>query len=86
MRRATGVLEGWLTKQGELYPNTDGPWLVGNKLSYADVSFFSWQTLGPMLMGDKFDVDEFPAVKAWMERMKARPAIAAAMARGEELK
>lgn len=70
------VLEGWLAKQKEQFPDTDGPWLVGNKLSYADIAFISWQNIIQLvIVKDQFDIDEYPLVKEWVAKMTARPAV-----------
>ena len=44
-KRVTGVLDKWLAKQKESHQESlgDGPWLVENRLSYADVAFIPWQ-------------------------------------------
>ncbi|MBE3049057.1 glutathione S-transferase, partial [Candidatus Bathyarchaeota archaeon] len=64
MRRVTGVLERAL----------DGrDWLVGDKYTYADLSFHPWQRVIPRVHDEDF-YDKFPRVKAWMDRMDARPA------------
>ncbi|KAK7190046.1 hypothetical protein DPSP01_006343 [Paraphaeosphaeria sporulosa] len=81
VKRVTGVLEGHLKKQAELFPGGDGPWLVGGKFSYADLAWVPWQ-VEMMLIAEKadlivvgFDVEEFAVVKAWIERMRCREAI-----------
>ncbi|KAK0712772.1 putative glutathione S-transferase 1 [Lasiosphaeria miniovina] len=79
MRRVTGVLETWLTKQKAENEGKggDGPWLVGNRASYADIAFVSWQLIGPgTVEGQGFDADEFPVVKDWLARLTARPGVA----------
>ena len=45
VNRVTGLLEGRLAQQKQKYgTNTgDGQWLVGNKYSFADIVFLSWQ-------------------------------------------
>lgn len=67
IRRVFGVLESALT---------DRQWLVGDKMTFADMSFVTWNSLAPDTMGtpDKNLFDEFPNVKAWHERMTERPA------------
>jgi glutathione S-transferase len=75
INRVTGVLEGWLEKQ-EVTGSNDGPWLVGSKFSYADLAFFPWQHLaGKLLDKEVYNVENYPHVKAWMERMIARPSV-----------
>ncbi|PYH94375.1 glutathione S-transferase Ure2-like protein [Aspergillus ellipticus CBS 707.79] len=67
IRRVSGVLEGWLATR---------EWLVGEKLSYADLAFVPWQNgARSMLKDEGFDEDEFPLVKAWLERMNSRPVV-----------
>ena len=73
MNRITGVLEGYLAQQKEMYPATDGPWLVGNKVSYADLSFIPWQEIIKVLFDkDEYDEDNFPHVKEWLGKMTSR--------------
>ena len=66
-----GVLNSYLKAHGKQY-------LVGDKCTYADLAFVCWNvsidwslTNGPI----KWDIDAFPEFKAWMERLKARPAV-----------
>ncbi|KAI4594338.1 glutathione S- transferase, nitrogen catabolite repression regulator [Pestalotiopsis sp. 9143b] len=63
--RQLGVLDGVL--EGK-------QWLVGDKMTYADLSFVPWNDIFhqcvPMYVEDRFK--EFPNVKAWHERMIAR--------------
>lgn len=54
----------------------DGPWLVGNKLSYADIVFVPWQrTVGSVLGKDEYDEDDFPHVKEWLGKMTSRDSV-----------
>lgn len=74
INRVTSVLEGHLTQQKEKNSSGDGPWLVGNKMSYADFSFIPWQRLvGTMVEGHK--ADEYPLVKEWLGKMTSRAAV-----------
>lgn len=80
INRVTGVLEGWLSKQYEKYGKAgNGPWLVGDKMSYADISFVMWQSLLTILPNLKaaYNEDDYPFVKAWMTKMRENKAIAA---------
>lgn len=71
-RRVLEVLEGWL--EGK-------QWLVGNRITYADISFAPWN--------DRFDAvvmcepekkfQGFPNVAAWHERIVSRPSWKKAM-------
>ncbi|KAF2023904.1 glutathione S-transferas-like protein [Setomelanomma holmii] len=72
IKRVTSVLEGHLKKQEK---GTDGPWLVGGKFSYADLSFVPWQNIVTRYFKDLNDLSEFEEVTGWLERMKARPAL-----------
>ncbi|KAJ9491587.1 hypothetical protein VN97_g1656 [Penicillium thymicola] len=77
-KRVTGVLDKWLGKQKEANDKDigDGPWLVGNKFSYADVAFIPWQNGAHTAFADEgFDVDEFPNEKEWLERMTSKKPI-----------
>lgn len=67
-----GVLDGQLK---------DKEWLVGNHITYADLSFVTWHQLVPWIFGDeKLDVaSQFPAYHAWMTRMTERPAVKKAL-------
>ena len=81
-KRVTGVLDKWLSKQKEANGENlgDGPWLVGNKLSYADIAFIPWQAAANMAFGeDGFDVAEFPHAKEWFERMTSKETIKAVL-------
>ncbi|CAG8227684.1 unnamed protein product [Penicillium salamii] len=68
IKRVSGVLEKALEGRD---------WLVGDKCTYADLSFVPWQDLVPMFyaaeVGDL--AREFPGVNAWMGRMKERPEV-----------
>lgn len=78
----TGVIEEILSRQEAKHGDAgQGPWLVGEKYSYADISFVIWQQIYATLMGEAsgYNVDEYPRVKAWMDRMTGRPKVAAAL-------
>lgn len=46
IQRVTSVLEEHLKKQEK---GEDGPWLVGNKYSYADLAFVPWQYMAQVV-------------------------------------
>lgn len=76
IRRVMGVLESWLNKQKEEHGGeSDGPWLVGNRLSYADLSFITWQKAAERILGDDYNETDFPTVAAWLNKMVSRPAV-----------
>ncbi|KAL2751787.1 hypothetical protein ACRALDRAFT_1037559 [Sodiomyces alcalophilus JCM 7366] len=79
MHRVTGVLEGILaSKKGSAGP--DGTWLVGGKYSLADLSFVSWINVVTIIF-DKSDynLEDYPKVKDWVDRMLERPAVKAGL-------
>lgn len=85
VNRVSGVLESHLSKQkgnvAEAGPEGDGPWLVGGRYTYADMSFVPWQHMITLVPMDpdaklKYDPNEFPNVKKWLANLMARPAIA----------
>ena len=79
INRVSGVLEGHLAQQKEKYGGGDGPWLVGNKLSYADLAFVPWQTLASAFYEERGEhkSDDYPLVKEWLAKMSARESVKA---------
>ena len=67
INRVTMVLDKWLA---------DKEYLVGNKCTYADLSFIAWQEYVPRVFPDLEIEKNAPNVTAWMERMHSRPAVA----------
>lgn len=68
IRRVSGVLNREL--EGKEY-------LVGGKYSFVDVAFVPWYVaIGARLAGAVDVAKEFPNLNAWLERVKARPAVA----------
>jgi glutathione S-transferase len=73
INRVTGVLDNHLAKQAK---GSEGPWLVGGKLSYADIAFYNWQAAtAKMLEKDEFNLDDYPHVKKWLEKLEERDSI-----------
>ena len=64
-RRLYGVLNKHLEDGNNEY-------LVGNKCTIADIAHWGWITAAG-LAGE--DIDEFPALKAWEDRMLSRPGV-----------
>lgn len=65
--RVTGVLERALRDNG-------GLWLVGDKCTYADLSFVPWQQKARKFGGEDL-YEKYPLVGAWMERMERRDSV-----------
>ena len=79
INRVTSVMEGHLKTQKEKY-GTEEPWFVGNKYSYVDLAFAPWQQCAFILMSkEEYEEEKYPLVHAWMDRLRARPAIKNAM-------
>ena len=55
-------------------------WLVGDKCTYADLSFIVWFVEGPKYFGEHWKLDtesEFPNYHSWIQRMMERPGVQA---------
>lgn len=67
-KRVTSVLNTVLAKK---------EYLVGDKATYADLSFVTWYQLLPFIFKDvKVDwAGEYPHFHAWFERLQARPSV-----------
>jgi glutathione S-transferase len=65
VKRLYGVLDKHLRDAGTDY-------IVGNKCTIADISLWGWITLSRWA---KVELTDFPILKAWEERMFARPAL-----------
>ncbi|GIJ92130.1 hypothetical protein Asppvi_011106 [Aspergillus pseudoviridinutans] len=64
IRRVSKVLDRWLENR---------EWLVGDKLSYADLSFITWQNGARRALSDEgYDENEFPHMLSWLNRMNER--------------
>ncbi|KAK4152237.1 glutathione S-transferase [Chaetomidium leptoderma] len=84
IKRVTGVLEGQLARQKEEFGGKagfEGPWLVGNKLSYADLAFVPWQAVAEKRLGGdgQYSQADFPLVTEWLAKLKARESVKKAM-------
>lgn len=79
-KRIVGVIERHLQKRTQEQPSsTDGPWLVGDKCTFADLSFVLWNIILPQRLFPEGDLDiekEFPHFDGWHKRLLARPAVA----------
>ncbi|KAK3906986.1 glutathione S-transferase [Staphylotrichum tortipilum] len=83
VKRVTGVVEGHLARQKAEHgakESFDGPWLVGNKLSYVDFAFVPWQLAASKIFPEYgFDNAEFPLVTEWVAKLNARESVKTAM-------
>jgi glutathione S-transferase len=70
MQRYTGETERLVGILDNHLKNAD--YLVGNKYSIADIASFGWIH---MLRFSGVDIDRFPNLKAWWERINARSAV-----------
>ncbi|KAE9364870.1 putative glutathione S-transferase 1 [Stipitochalara longipes BDJ] len=73
--RVTSVLEAHLAQQKKEYAGAgDGPWLVGDKFTFADAVFVPWQiAFGIVITKEEgYELDSYPLVKDWIGRMSAR--------------
>jgi glutathione S-transferase len=84
VKRVSGVLEGYLGGLKEKMKEdedggregSDGPWLVGGKMTYADIGFIPWYCwMEWFLEEEEFSLGEYPVVKDWLDRMRAREAV-----------
>jgi glutathione S-transferase len=58
---ALGVMESHLAKQ---------TWFVGQRYSIADIALYAYTHVAPE---GKFDLAPYPAVRAWLERVRTQP-------------
>jgi glutathione S-transferase len=81
INRVTGVLEGYLAQKKADAGDSHGPWLVGNKLSYADLAFIPWQWMmvSGLIDKDEYDQNNFPHVTEWYGKMTSRDAVKTAI-------
>lgn len=54
------------------------PWLAGSSYSIADIMHFGWLRIADYA---GVDLNQFPHVRAWVDRISARPAVQRALAR-----
>jgi glutathione S-transferase len=76
--RVAKVLNGVLAKNGT-------GWLVGDKCTYADLSFYLWGLAKDMAWPEKWNNADLPHYMEWLEKMGARPATKKTMALRTEL-
>ncbi|KAI1123057.1 glutathione S-transferase [Nemania abortiva] len=75
INRVTAVVEGHLAAE-KAKAGGEAPWLVGGKITFADISWYMWQALIPKVLGDEIiNYAEYPNVREWLDRLAARPSI-----------
>jgi len=74
LKSVTSTLEDRLSKQKEQHPG-EGPWLVGDKLSFVDLSFLAWQQSVSLAAKDDYDVAAYPLVKGWLEKLYSQASV-----------
>ncbi|EAW17041.1 glutathione S-transferase family protein [Aspergillus fischeri NRRL 181] len=68
IRRVSGVLNRSLQNK---------EYLVGGKYSYVDAAFVPWFEVAALFWSKEMDLERnFPHVNSWLNRIKARPAVA----------
>ncbi|KAF7512808.1 hypothetical protein GJ744_000375 [Endocarpon pusillum] len=68
IKRVLGVIDSHLKKTGREY-------LVGDKCTYADLAWVTWDSLVGWLVPGLDVQKEFPAFAKWNERVTSRPAV-----------
>lgn len=66
--RVTGVLGAHVKKRGTGY-------LVGDRVTYADLLFVTWTYIFEERYPGDFDLSRFEAYTAWMTELRERPAV-----------
>ncbi|KAK9455949.1 putative glutathione S-transferase Ure2-like protein [Dipodascopsis uninucleata] len=83
INRLSGVLDEHLaSKKKEMGDAAgDGPWLVGDKLSYADISFVPWQKVASVVLSkDEYDESKFPHLSEWLGKLYSRESVKSVLA------
>lgn len=62
----------------------DRQYIVGNDYTIVDIAAWGWVDRFPRVLGENA-LNEFPHLKAWYERVNARPAVERARAVGKEI-
>eukprot|EP00951_Prasinocladus_malaysianus_P031539 scaffold302702_cov47-Prasinocladus_malaysianus.AAC.1 len=68
-KRLLGVLEAHLSGRTA---GGGGPYMMGDEFTLVDICCWTYPATA---FWANIDLDEFPAVKEWIERVKARPAV-----------
>jgi glutathione S-transferase len=53
-------------------PGTEGPWIVGDKCTIADLACFGWVNWAELA---GVELDPFPKVKKWLDTINEPPAV-----------
>lgn len=87
VNRVSGVINSFLEKRAnETASSAGGPWLIGDKASYADLAFLPWQWMTALALNkEEYDIEKFPAMKDWLVRMEEREGVQAGKAEMKRL-
>ncbi len=70
-KRLLSMIDSRLAEQAEKKIE-GGPWMVGDRMSIADIASFSWVNVLEYI---DLDPSEWKHVKDWLDRINARPAV-----------
>ena len=71
-KRLYQVLEDRLAEKAKSSKASDGPWIVGNKMTIADIANFSWINWD---VWAGVDASGFTHLKRWVDCINSRPAV-----------
>ncbi|KAI1434021.1 glutathione S-transferase [Xylaria sp. CBS 124048] len=81
IERVMSVVDGHLAKQKETTAGAEGPWLVGDKVTFADIAWYMWQTVANTVIGEEaINYAKYTNLKDWIERLGARDSVKKALA------
>ena len=66
IERVTMVLDTWLQKH---------EYLVGDKCTFADLSFITWASIAPYLTNGQDVTSKYKAYNAWLQKLTSRAAV-----------
>ncbi|KAI1631502.1 hypothetical protein F4809DRAFT_657918 [Biscogniauxia mediterranea] len=78
VNRVSAVVDGHLAREAGKKKEGDGPWFVGGPVLVRRrrVRAVPWQVAaGHILAKDEYDVDRYPHLKAWLDKMLARETV-----------
>lgn len=72
------MLDGVLAVNASNSDDDGNVWLVGNKLTYADLAFLTWNNMlkhKDSEWADEWDPSKYPHFVRWWDAMNARPTV-----------